>query len=118
MLFLDPRTNVWLFVSNANPPLYIMLGYIFISVTGPRIMKSFQAMELRTSLLVYNVAMVILNAHIVYEVGYTCRLYCIIFITYVSSRRVKETYFKVLKLGTGVSYDFAFQMLLIFVFKS
>lgn len=69
-LFLDPRTKDWFLVHSPWPPFFILLSYVIVSINARRLMKNVEAFNLKTVLLIYNTALVILSAYMCYEVCY------------------------------------------------
>lgn len=63
----DPRTETWFLVSSPWPPMIIGIVYIAVCANSERLMKNIPAMSLRPVLMVYNFALVILSAYMVYE---------------------------------------------------
>ncbi|XP_057317521.1 elongation of very long chain fatty acids protein 4-like [Hydractinia symbiolongicarpus] len=67
-LMSDPRTNNWLFVTSPIPTYSLSLFYILFSwKIGPALMRKRQPMQLKHSLIIYNIAMTYLNFHIFKE---------------------------------------------------
>ena len=51
-----------------SPTLLLVLAYLVIIWLGKKVMANREPFKLKKVMLAYNVSMVILNAHIVYEV--------------------------------------------------
>ncbi|XP_068674605.1 very long chain fatty acid elongase 7-like [Montipora foliosa] len=63
----DPKTADWPLIATPWPTFSFITLYLFIVKVGPKIMQNRKAYSLREVLIVYNFAMVILSAWMVYE---------------------------------------------------
>ncbi|XP_068673719.1 very long chain fatty acid elongase 4-like isoform X2 [Montipora foliosa] len=63
----DPKTADWPLIATPWPTISFVALYLFIVKVGPKIMEKRRAYSLREVLIVYNFAMVILSAWMVYE---------------------------------------------------
>ncbi|XP_068762372.1 very long chain fatty acid elongase 4-like [Montipora capricornis] len=63
----DPKTADWPLIATPWPTFSFIALYLFIVKVGPKIMEKRRAYSLREVLIVYNFAMVILSAWMVYE---------------------------------------------------
>ena len=72
--FSDERVKDWLLMQYFSPTLLLVLKYLLVIWAGKKVMASREPFKLRWVIFVYNVSMVLLNAHIVYEVDFTCSL--------------------------------------------
>ena len=79
----DPKTADWPLVATPWPTIALVAMYLFIVKVGPKIMEKREAYNIREVLIVYNFALVILSAWMVYEVGAKCR-FCFVLIVYVN----------------------------------
>ena len=65
----DPKTADWPLVATPWPTVAFVAAYLFIVKVGPKIMEKREAYNLREVLIVYNFALVLLSAWMVYEVS-------------------------------------------------
>ncbi|EDO27351.1 predicted protein [Nematostella vectensis] len=63
----DPRLHEWPLIATPWPCLSLMAMYLFIVKVGPKLMENRKAWDLRGVLVVYNFALVLLSAYMVYE---------------------------------------------------
>ncbi|XP_032221888.2 elongation of very long chain fatty acids protein 4 isoform X1 [Nematostella vectensis] len=63
----DPRLHEWPLIATPWPCLSLMAMYLFIVKVGPKFMENRKAWDLRGVLVVYNFALVLLSAYMVYE---------------------------------------------------
>jgi len=64
----DPRTKDWLLVYSPWPNVLLVILYIYVvKYAGPQFMKNREPYNIRTFMVLYNFAMVILSMHMVYE---------------------------------------------------
>ncbi|XP_069013434.1 elongation of very long chain fatty acids protein 1a [Embiotoca jacksoni] len=65
---IDPRVRDYPLMQSPVPMHAILLAYIFLSVyVGPRLMANRKPFHLNTTMIIYNLSMVLLNAYVVYE---------------------------------------------------
>ncbi|XP_044184403.1 elongation of very long chain fatty acids protein 4-like isoform X1 [Acropora millepora] len=64
----DPKTADWPLVATPWPTVAFLAAYLFIVKVGPKIMEKRRAYNLREVLIVYNFAIVLLSAYMMYEV--------------------------------------------------
>lgn len=65
----DDRVDDWFMMSSPVPSLLICIGYFVLIRAGPWLMKDRKPFELRTVLLMYNFAMVLLSTYCFVEFG-------------------------------------------------
>ena len=65
----DPKTADWPLVATPWPTVAFLAAYLFIVKVGPKIMEKRRAYKLREVLIVYNFAIVLLSAYMMYEVS-------------------------------------------------
>lgn len=69
--FIDKRTDDFWLVNTPLPVLGILgLYYYFVTDFGPKFMKDRQPFELKKTIIVYNVAQILLNGYLCFEVGF------------------------------------------------
>ncbi|KAJ7388254.1 Elongation of very long chain fatty acids protein 4, partial [Desmophyllum pertusum] len=64
----DPRTSNWLFVPSILSPITAVVIYLLLVWLLPKIMRSREAFQLKSLLVIYNAAVTILNLYICVEV--------------------------------------------------
>ena len=69
VVLLDPKTADWPFIASPWPTIIFVVLYLSIVKIGPKIMESRKAYTLKEVLIVYNLAILILSAWMVYEVS-------------------------------------------------
>ena len=70
ILFIsDPKTADWPLVATPWPTVAFLAAYLSIVKVGPKIMEKRRAYNLREVLIVYNFAIVLLSAYMMYEVS-------------------------------------------------
>ncbi|XP_065340318.1 very long chain fatty acid elongase 7-like [Cloeon dipterum] len=62
----DVRSKDWFLVDNAGFMLFMAFSYLFVAITGPKIMRAFKPFDLRRPIMIYNTLMVAINACVVY----------------------------------------------------
>ena len=67
-IFVDKRVENWFLMQTYTPTLLLVLAYLVSVWLGKKLMANREPFHLKGVLFVYNVCLVILNAHIVYEV--------------------------------------------------
>lgn len=68
--FLDPRTKSWFLGNSPGPLISILVTYLYFCLyAGPRYMKNRKPFQLKNTLIVYNIAQVILSIILVIEVS-------------------------------------------------
>lgn len=67
-LLADYRTKGWPLVDSPMPTLFYTAIYLLIVWLGPKYMRNRKPYRLTWALLVYNIAMAVLNFYIAYEV--------------------------------------------------
>ena len=65
----DPKTEDWPLIATPWPTISLVAMYLFIVKVGPKVMENRKAYSLRELLIVYNFALVLLSAWMVYEVS-------------------------------------------------
>lgn len=74
----DPRVADWFLMQSPLPTLFLITAYLTLVWVGPRWMRNRKPYDLKYILLVYNVGLVALSAHIVYEVcAHACVCVCV-----------------------------------------
>nr|UZZ64689.1 fatty acid elongase elovl1e [Platychelipus littoralis] len=64
----DQRLDDWFLMSSPWPTVCICLAYVlFVTVLGPRLMKDREALDLKGTIMAYNLFQVFLSAYVVYE---------------------------------------------------
>ncbi|XP_011685006.1 PREDICTED: elongation of very long chain fatty acids protein AAEL008004 isoform X3 [Wasmannia auropunctata] len=64
----DTRTTNWLLMSSPFPTLFICLSYVYIvKVLGPKLMENRKPVQLKNTLIVYNLFQVIFSAWLFFE---------------------------------------------------
>ncbi|CAH1772236.1 unnamed protein product [Owenia fusiformis] len=63
----DPRTRDWLLLQTPWPIICIFVSYLTMIYIGPKLMKGHQAWNLKSVLIPYNFALVILSFYMFYE---------------------------------------------------
>ena len=66
--YLDPRTANWLFMQSPWATLQLTAIYLLVVYFGPKYMKGREAINAKLLLVIYNLALVILNLYICLEV--------------------------------------------------
>ena len=66
---LDPRTKNWFLVENFYPTLTLTCMYLLTVWQLPKFMRDREPLQLSKFMVVYNLALVVLNFHICSEVG-------------------------------------------------
>ena len=69
VFFLDARTEQWFLVDSPLPIFSIFLTYLLTVWLGPKLMRHFDALDLRNVLIPYNLAMQALSLYMCYEVS-------------------------------------------------
>ena len=64
----DKRVENWFLMQTYTPTLLLVLAYLVSIWLGKKLMANREPFQLKGLLFAYNVCLVILNAHIVYEV--------------------------------------------------
>jgi len=65
--FADKRVEGWLMMSSPMYTIYLCAAYLLFVAVGPKFMANRQPLQSRTLLILYNVAMVLLNLYIFVE---------------------------------------------------
>ena len=68
LLFSDPRTQEWPFVTSVCTPITCVVIYLAVVLIGPKIMKSREPLQLMYPMVLYNITMTTLNFYIFLEV--------------------------------------------------
>ncbi|KAL9978567.1 hypothetical protein ACROYT_G016100, partial [Oculina patagonica] len=63
----DPKTEKWPLIATPTPTIALVAIYLLIVKIGPKVMENRKAFSLRKLLIVYNFALVLLSAWMVYE---------------------------------------------------
>ncbi len=69
LLFVDKRVEDWFLMQTYTPTLLLVVAYLVSIWLGKKLMANREAFQVKGVMFAYNVFLVILNAHIVYEVG-------------------------------------------------
>jgi hypothetical protein len=67
MSYHDPRTDGYPLMESPVPHMVVLAFYLFAVAKGPQWMKTRPAFELRTVLVLYNLALVVLSTYMFYE---------------------------------------------------
>ncbi|KAB7507182.1 Elongation of very long chain fatty acids protein 4, partial [Armadillidium nasatum] len=65
----DKRVKNWFLMSSPIPTVIITLSYLMLVKYGPRLMENYKPLELRKTLIVYNLGMMMLNLFIGLELA-------------------------------------------------
>ncbi|NXT19236.1 ELOV7 protein, partial [Syrrhaptes paradoxus] len=65
--FSDPRTDPWPLVHSPLPVTLLFASYLFVVTLGPFYMRKQKPLKLRSLLIAYNIAMMILSSYMFYE---------------------------------------------------
>lgn len=68
--FIDLRTKPWFLANSPGPLISILVTYLYFCLyAGPRYMKNRKPFQLKNTLIIYNIAQVILSVILVVEVS-------------------------------------------------
>ncbi|XP_059156418.1 elongation of very long chain fatty acids protein 7-like [Physella acuta] len=63
----DVRVSQWFLMSSPLPTLVVVAVYLMVATLGPRVMRNFHSLDLKSAMIFYNLSLVLLSAYILYE---------------------------------------------------
>ena len=73
---IDPKTKDWPLVATPWPTISLVAVYLFLVKIGPKIMEDRKPFDFKWVLVIYNFALVLLSAYMVYEVRISTENFC------------------------------------------
>lgn len=68
-MIADPRNTEWFLLRTPEAALLVVAAYLIFVLVGPRIMSSRPPLNMRSLIVAYNFAMVVMSAYMCAEVG-------------------------------------------------